>query len=156
MSFQIHGLAPEKFAPFFALSADELKAVGGVYMIAKGDSGFPCRVCLEDAKPDEKVILIHYEHQSADTPYRASAAIFIRQNATQATLDKNEVPEQFRTRIISGRAFDEKGMMVDADVCDGKNLESMIEQLLGLPSVSYLQLHYAKHGCFAARVEPAQ
>lgn len=156
MSFQIYGLAPESFAPLFALSADELKAVGGVHMIAKSDSGFPCRVSLEDAKPDEKVILVHYEHQSADTPYRASAAIFIRQNARQATLDKNEVPAQFRTRLISGRAFDEKGMMVDANVCDGKHLESMIERLLGLPSVSYLQLHFAKHGCYAARVERTQ
>lgn len=155
MPFQIQGLKPHKFVSLFSLSDDELSAQGAVRMVAQSDSGFPCRISLKDAKDGECVILVHYQHQSADTPYRASAAIFVRENAQPAKLEQNEIPQQLRDRVISGRAFDKDGMMVDADVCDGKDLQGMIEQLLNLPGASYLQLHYAKHGCYAARVERA-
>ena len=64
----------------------------------------------------------------------------------------NEVPEPIRQRVISLRAFDRLGEMVDADLIDGRDIESLIERFLANPEVAYLHAHYAKRGCYAARI----
>jgi hypothetical protein len=46
-------------------------------------------------------------------------------------------------------------MLVNADLVDGRELEGKIEQLFAEPRIAYLQLHFAKPGCYAARVERA-
>jgi len=55
--------------------------------------------------------------------------------------------------LMSIRAFSESGLMVDADVAEGDELEKPISGMLANPEVGYLQLHYAKPGCYAARVD---
>jgi hypothetical protein len=45
--------------------------------------------------------------------------------------------------------------MVEGDVCDGRELDAAIHKLLAKPEVAYLHAHYAKPGCYAARVERA-
>jgi hypothetical protein len=53
---------------------------------------------------------------------------------------------------MSIRAFDGFGMLLDADVAEGRVLEPSIERLLASETVEYVHLHYAKPGCYAARV----
>ncbi|MDH3551402.1 MAG: DUF1203 domain-containing protein, partial [Gammaproteobacteria bacterium] len=113
--------------------------------------GFPCRVSLQDVDIGKTVLLLNYEHQSAESPYRSSHAIFIQEWAKQANIGKNQIPEMLRVRLISVRAFDASGMMVNADIVDGSQLEGMIDRMFSIESVSYLHLHNAKRGCFAAR-----
>jgi hypothetical protein len=60
-----------------------------------------------------------------------------------------------RRRLLSLRAFDDKGMMIDADVAPGAEAEPIIERLLGDARTAYVHAHYAKRGCFAARIERA-
>ncbi len=110
---------------------------------------------MQDAEVGETVILLNYEHLSVDTPYCAKAAIFVRQNADQANLQINELPQSFLDRIVAARAFDKEGMMVDADLAEGSEQTVMIERLLSLPNVDYIHLHWAKFGCFAAKVVSA-
>ena len=43
--------------------------------------------------------------------------------------------------------------MVDADVVDGQVLAGLIERFFGNPDVAYLHAHYAKRGCYAARID---
>ena len=45
--------------------------------------------------------------------------------------------------------------MVDADLVDGRELEPLITRFLAMPTVAYLQAHYAKRGCYAARIDRA-
>jgi hypothetical protein len=45
--------------------------------------------------------------------------------------------------------------MVDADLVDGPALEPLIEQYLSNPKTTYLHAHFAKRGCYAARIERA-
>ena len=45
--------------------------------------------------------------------------------------------------------------MIEGDVCDGRELDAPIHQLLAKPEVAYLHAHYAKPGCYAARIERA-
>ena len=67
----------------------------------------------------------------------------------------NVVPPALRERLLSLRAFDARGMMVDADIAEGANAEALIERLLANPEVDYLHAHFARRGCFGARVERA-
>jgi hypothetical protein len=153
MSFRISGLPAEPFQHLFALSDDELKRHGAVRRVAE-NSGYPCRISLTDAAAGDEVILVNYEHQAADTPYRARHAVYVRKG--ERRFDKvGEIPEQLRKRLLSVRAFDDSGMMVDADVVEGRLLEPLISRFFANDAVAYLHLHYARPGCYAARVDRA-
>ena len=155
MTFQIDALAPETFADLFALPPEELQRRGIRRVRVTQKPGTPCRISLADAEVGETVLLVNYEHQPAETPFRASHAIFLRPGAPQAQPAAGEVPEVFHTRLISVRAFDGDDMMIDADVVEGTTLGPAIEAAFADPSVAYLHLHYAKPGCFAASVRRA-
>ena len=153
MSFRIIGLDPQEFRPLFSLSDGELAQRNVSRVVADAMPGFPCRVTLRDAQPGETVLLLNYEHQPARTPYRSSHAIFVTQGAAQRYDAVDSVPGVMRVRALSMRSFDESGMMLDADVVDGAQAEDLIERLFEEPRAAYIHVHYAKRGCFAARVE---
>jgi hypothetical protein len=80
----------------------------------------------------------------------------VRENATEAQLEVGEVPEALFARLLSLRAFDGAGMMIDADVMEGRELVPAIDRMFESHRVQYLHVHNAKPGCFAARIERAQ
>jgi Protein of unknown function (DUF1203) len=153
MSFRTTGLAPEAFQPLFGLSDAELAERGVKRYAVDKKPGFPDRIELRDAEPGESVLLLNYVHQPANTPYRASHAIFVVEGAKQRYDRVDEIPDVMRSRILSLRAFGGDDMIVDADVVDGTKVEGLVERFLGNPKVAYIQAHYAKFGCFAARIE---
>jgi hypothetical protein len=153
MSFRITGLSPEPFRDLFGLSDKELAARGVKRYVVDAKPGFPDRIEIRDAEPGETVLLLNYTHQPADTPYHASHAIFVREGA-QARYDRtDEVPEALRLRTLSLRAFDTDGLIVDAELVDGRQIESAIERLFANPKVAYIQAHYATRGCYAGRID---
>ena len=156
MSFIVSGLPLEPFQPLFGLPDAALAERGVIRRQVDANPGFPCRITLEDAHPGETVLLLNYEHQSADTPYRASHAIYVSEQARETRRAVDEIPGALRVRkAISLRAFDDTGMMLDADVAPGSDLESTIERLLAIPGVAYLHAHNAGMGCYAARIDRA-
>jgi Protein of unknown function (DUF1203) len=152
MDFRIQGLPVAPFSPLFDLDRHALAARGVVRRVADRRPGFPCRVSLRDAVPGENVLLLNYEHLAVRGPYRSRHAIYVREHAQEYTPQVNEIPELLRGRLLSVRAYDSVGMMIDADVVDGTKLEPVIERLLAAPAAAYLHLHNAKPGCFAASV----
>ena len=155
MNFRISALPREPFAPLFGLDDAELRARGARRYVADRRPGFPCRVSLMDAAPGERVVLVPFTHQDADSPYRASGPIFIREDARQATPGVNEVPELLRPRLLSVRAYDANALMLDADVVDGRELETVIARLFTDHQATYLHVHFARPGCFACRIDRA-
>jgi hypothetical protein len=155
MNFQIQALPQAAFAPLFGLSDAELRARGAIPRVVDAKPGFPCRVSLEDAEIGERVLLVNFEHQPADTPYRACHAVFVREHAVQARPVVGEIPQVLRSRLLSVRAYDASGLMVQADVVDGQLVELAITKMFADPGVAYLHLHNAKPGCYAARVDRA-
>ena len=153
MGFQISALDIEQFSHLFGQDQESLAKQGVQRRVVDSSPGYPCRVSLQDAEVGENVLLMNYEHQPAATPFQSSHAIFVRESASQAVLDTNEVPKMFRHRLLSVRAFDASGMMVDADVVDGEYLESLIERMLANVSTDYLHVHNAKLGCYVGLVE---
>jgi hypothetical protein len=97
MPFQITGLDASPFRRFYGLSDEELHSLGVKRFIADKKPGFPDRIELRDAEQGEAVLLLNYLHQPADTPYKASHAIFVREWA--------ETPPRtrFRTSFVSVR-----------------------------------------------------
>ena len=156
MPFQITGLDASPFRRFYGLSDEELHSLGVKRFIADKKPGFPDRIELRDAEQGEAVLLLNYLHQPADTPYKASHAIFVREWAETPYRATDEIPDVLRIRPISLRAFDATGDMVDADlVIAGGDLEPTVERLLANPEAAYIHAHYAKRGCYAARIDRA-
>jgi Protein of unknown function (DUF1203) len=156
MPFQITGLDAAPFRRFYGLSDEELHSLGVKRFIADKKPGFPDRIELRDAEQGEAVLLLNYLHQPADTPYKASHAIFVREWAETPYRATDEIPDVLRIRPISLRAFDASGDMVDADlVIAGGDLEPTVERLLANPEAAYIHAHYAKRGCYAARIDRA-
>jgi hypothetical protein len=110
-------------------------------------------VSLEDAEPGETLLLLNHEHLPVETPYRSRHAIYVREGADRPARYAGTVPEQLRSRLLSVRAFDDSGMMTDADVVEGAALEPLIDRFFADPAVAYLHAHNAKRGCFAARID---
>jgi len=154
MHFRLSGLPAEPFNELFSLSDDALAERRAVRMVADSDSGFPCRISLTDARRGQTLILVNFEHQPANSPYRSTYAIFVREG--EEHYDRtDEVPEQLRRRLLSVRGFDDQGMLLDADVTPGTELESLIDRLFDNRKIAYLHVHNARYGCYAARVDRA-
>ena len=155
MAFRITGLSPEPFQSLFGLSDAELARHGALRRIVDRKPGYPDRIELRDAEIGESVLLVNYTHLPIETPFRSSYAIYVREGAHSRYDRVNEVPEQFRSRVLSLRAFDENDMLHDADIVEGAAAESLITRLLSSPETAYIHAHYAKYGCFAARIDRA-
>lgn len=154
MGFRIRGLPAEPFAELFSLSGDALTARGAVRVTADRAPGFPCRISLTDAAVGDELILAHHEHHAVNSPFRSSYAIYVRRG--EQTFDEVDcVPEMLRSRLLSLRAFDPQGMLLEADVAGGGEVEALIARLFADTRVAYLHIHFSKPGCYAALVERA-
>ncbi|BCW86904.1 hypothetical protein sos41_00270 [Alphaproteobacteria bacterium SO-S41] len=152
MTYRITGLDPALFQDLFALDDAALAARGAQRLIA--EDGFPCRVTLEDAVPGERVILTSHPHMDvAASPYRASGPVFVREGAVAAAVIDDTVPPYLATRLLSLRAYDADGIMVDAEVVPGAEADPLIRAWLARAEIALLHAHFARRGCFGARIE---
>jgi hypothetical protein len=155
MAFCITGLDAAPFRRLYGLSDEELQSLGVKRLLADRQPGFPDRIELRDVGKGEAVLLLNYLHQPADTPYKASHAIFVREWAETPYRAVGETPEVLWIRPVSLRAFDALGEMIDADLTSGGDLKPAIERLFANPDAAYIHAHYAKRGCYAARIDRA-
>ena len=123
--------------------------------MADSDSGYPCRVSLEDAHAGQELILVPWEHVAGDTPYRASGPIFVRRGARQRMLVPGEVPLYVSKRQMSLRAYDPAWLMVDATVCEGDEVARQLDRLFANVAVARIHLHNARRGCYSCAAERA-
>jgi hypothetical protein len=155
MHFRISGLSAEPFRPLYGLSDQELQRRGVQRHVADRQPGFPDRIEMRDADIGQRLLLLNHACQPAATPYRATHAIFVREGAEQAYDRVDQVPEVMRTRLLSLRAYDASGMMLDADVIDGGSVEAVIARFFGNSTVAYIHAHNAKRGCYSGRIDRA-
>lgn len=155
MSFQMVGLPVDTFSPLFSLTDAELAQHNVRRVVATAKPGFPCRVSLADAEIGEELLLLPYEHQPAQSPYRASGPIFVRKTARQHSLAVGEINDYVRLRLLSVRAYDSTDLMLDAAVCEGKDVAASILRMFDNLQVAYIHLHNANRGCFSCRVNRA-
>lgn len=154
MSYRITGLDPQPFVSLFALDDEELKSRGIVRMTVDSPT-FPCRISLSDCRMGDEVLLLNHVSHDVANPYRASHAIFVSKSANEAAEYVDAIPPALDRRILSLRAFDDAGMMVDAAIAQPGEADPAIRKLLDNPSAAHIDAHNAIRGCFAARIERA-
>ncbi|MEL6967701.1 MAG: DUF1203 domain-containing protein [Pseudomonadota bacterium] len=152
MAFQFNALDAAEFTDWFSMDENTLAQRGAARVLVEKCPDIPCRVSLEDAAIGERVLAVNYTHQTANTPYRASHAIFVREGAQTARLAANEVPALLRHRLLSLRAFNASGTMIDAEVVEGTAVEAELNRMFDNANIEDIHVHFAKPGCFAARV----
>lgn len=153
MSYRIRGINPEPYAHLLGASEEVLAEEGALRVEAKCSPGYPCRVTLEDAEAGETLILVNHVSQDADTPYRATHAIYIRKGAREPAEYVDTLPPVFANRTLSLRGFDDKGMLANAALAMPGDVEAPLAALLADAKIAYVDAHNAAHGCFAARIE---
>lgn len=154
MNYTISGISPAPFQHLFAMSDAELAALGIDRHIADEEPGYPCRASLVDAAVGEEVLLLNFRHLDADSPYQSNGPIFIRRQAIEAARFENCLPPVLNQpeRLFSVRAYDAMHRMVEADVCSSAQLSGIIERFLTPVEVDYLHIHFARRGCYIAKV----
>jgi hypothetical protein len=152
MTYAINGLDPATFGPLFDLDDSQLEARGIVRMTVDNPN-FPCRVSLRDAELGDEVLLLNHVSHDGANPYRASHAIFVSRSATEAGRYVDAIPPALDRRILSLRAFDANGMMIEAALAQPGEADPAIRKLLANPATSHVDAHNAIRGCFAARIE---
>lgn len=150
--FRVIPLPAEPFLPHFRADRDGTTLAGTVVVTADSFPGFPCRLRLRDAAPGERLLLVNYEHQPAENPYRSRHAVFVTIGAEPHYPEPNQVPTMLSQRLLSVRAFDSDDMMVAGEVCEGVHAGDHFSKLLARDDVQYLQVHTATRGCFLAQV----
>jgi hypothetical protein len=118
------------------------------------EHGSPCRVCLQDARPGEAVLLCSYSPFARARPYRSVGPIYVHAHRCSPYAGGvDQVPEQVRRRLLSLRAFDAADHMVTAEVVEGRALEAVLEGFLADPRVAQVHVHNARPGCYSCRIE---
>lgn len=148
MTYRIEGLDPGRFADSAALIAG-----GAIRRITGDDDSYPCRVTLQDAAPGETVLLLNYLHGDVQTPFRASHAIFVREDATVASRYDGVAPPYLEQRPLSLRGFDRAGMILAAAVAEPGGADAGIRGLVKNGEIDYVDVHHAAWGCFLARAQ---
>ena len=152
MTYRIRGLEPAPFAHLFDLDDAELEAEG-MSRITVDNPNFPCRISLRDADMGDEVILLNHVSHDGANPYRASHAIFVSRSAQEAAEYVDAIPPALDRRILSLRAFDADGMMVEATLAQPGEADPAIRKLVANPAATHIDAHNAIRGCFAARIE---
>jgi hypothetical protein len=153
MSFQIRGIDPAPFSPLFDLDAEALLARGARRVTADAPDAYPCRISLERAPEGAELLLVHHAHQTvATSPYRAAGPVFVSRANAPAQY-RAELAPIMRDRLLSLRAYDGDGLMVDAEVGENGAVLDLIRRFLDDPAVAYVHAHFARRGCFAARID---
>ena len=152
MTYAIKGLDPAPYAPLFELDEAELGARGMTRMTVDNPN-FPCRISLRDCDIGDEVILLNHVSHDGNNPYRASHAIFVSKSATQAADYVDAIPPALERRILSLRAFNTDGMMIDATLAQPGEADIAIRKLFANPAADHIDAHNAIRGCFAARID---
>ncbi len=130
-----------------ARSAAEASASDHVYVTVDSPTGYPCRHCLRWGKPGEKLVLFPYASIPAGRPYAESGPIFVHAEPCVRYQKTDEYPADFRKgRVL--RAYNAKRNMIAAEIVGERDLESVIENLLGDPETEFLQARSADRACF--------
>lgn len=153
--FRMVALERERFANLFQMADQELAAHGARRLLADEHPGYLCRVSFVDAALGESVILTPFRHHDVASPYQSLGPIFVREAATTAMPEVNEVPPMLRHRLLSVRAYDANAMMKAASVVEGRMLEESVREYFADGSITYLHLHNARPGCFNCLVRRA-
>jgi hypothetical protein len=151
----VTGLSPEPFEKYFGMPEAELAEHNIKRYVVDQPSAYPNWIEMRHCALGQTVLLLNHFYRTADTPYRASHAIYVREGASNTYDATDQIPEVMLVRLLSVRGFSKNGMILDADVVEGQNLEPVIDRLFENQQIDYLHVHNAKRGCYSGRIDRA-
>jgi uncharacterized protein DUF1203 len=119
------------------------------------DHPVPCRHCLAEAKAGEMVLLGSYHFGRPHGVYWMPSPIFVHAEPCARFERADIVPEIVRNRLVSVRAYNADDMCVYelGDVCEGTEVERLLDRALVNRRTDYVNIHTARPGCFLCRVD---
>jgi uncharacterized protein DUF1203 len=153
MTYQIRGLPQDRFRHLIGRPDAELAAQNARRVKASADTGFPCRISLQEARTGESLILLNFVSHDVPTPFRTAYGIFVREAPTDAASFNDAVPPLLDRRTLSLRGFDRGGMLRTGQIALPGEADQRIRALFADDEIVAIHAHNAAYGCFLACVE---
>jgi hypothetical protein len=120
-------------------------------VVADSPTGYPCRHCLHFPQPEERMVLFPYAAIPVGHPYSETGPIFVHEESCERYAATDEFPTDFRNGRVM-RAYNSKFDMIDAEIVDGREPESIIEKLFQNPDTAFVDTRSIARGCFTFRI----
>jgi hypothetical protein len=113
----------------------------------------PCRSCLRtfELGAEERILFTYNPFEGIDR-YPEPGPIFVHADAC-APHAGHGFPAGLRPLKMTLEAFGDERWMLRRERLDGREPEPVLEQLLAMPGVRYVNIRNSEAGCFIARVE---
>jgi hypothetical protein len=121
-------------------------------IVADSPASYPCRHCLRWVEPGERVILFPYTSIPPGHPYSETGPIFVHSDPCERYADTSQFPPDLRAgRAL--RAYNSKFDMIDAQVVDDDEPETVIEKFFQNPDTKFVDARSVTRGCYTFRIE---
>lgn len=97
------------------------------------------------------MVLFPYEAIPVGHPYSETGPIFVHAESCERYAATHEFPADFRKGRVM-RAYNSKFDMIDAEIVDGREPESIIEKLFQNPDTAFVDTRSITRGCFTFRI----
>lgn len=123
--------------------------------VPSGETGSPCRHCLDSSAPGEVVRLASYELPRPKGLYWTPSPIFVHATACRRYDRVNHIPEIVRKSLVSLRSYDADHQCIYdlGVVVDGAQAEIPLRRALADARTRFVNIHTAKPGCLLCTVD---
>ena len=127
--------------------------------MAAGDpSSYPCRHCLQCARPGELMLLGSYDLPRPQGIYWTPSPIFVHAEPCPAFEAADTLaPTVVLNGLVSVRAYDAADQVLYdlGHVCEGRKVAAPLRRALDDARTAFVNIHTARPGCLLTRVERA-
>ena len=89
------------------------------------------------------------------TSSASAGALTDERKPSIAVVDDDSGFAGYLRTFLALRGYDRDGMLLAAEIVDGREVETGIDSVFSDPAVAYIHAHFAKPGCYAALIERA-
>jgi hypothetical protein len=112
----------------------------------------PCRLCLRISPNPEQLILLSYQPSRDSGPYAEIGPIFVHARACERYDASETFPEDFRSRSLVVRAYNDAGEIADAVVAGPGEAEERAREFLQNPAIAELHVRHVSYTCFDFKI----
>jgi hypothetical protein len=122
----------------------------------KARDTYPCRHCLREASAEQGMLLLSYQAPLPRSVYGHPTAIFLCAQHCARFEEPDVIPEIFRNRHVSLRAFNGGGMMLYSvnELVEAGGHDTAIRRMFDNANVAFINAHTAKAGCMLCHIIP--
>jgi len=131
-----------------------------LFVSIANENGYgPCRSCLKQFVTGDRRIVFSYSPNDVDHPYNETGPIYIHAKVCEPYQNTHAFPPEVENGRIKFplvfRAYNDKGVMIDARLQNGETANETIESLFVNGTVAFAHVRNAQAGCFVAHIDRA-